>query len=244
MDDDIPNPWAGEPEPGPLTPFEKMIFEGPPPPPPHLVELGKRLVGRAKLKFKDFRVDRENIENAAVASAREGDISAKDAQLIFLDTGDVISQPLVERYLERREFALIAKYLKYRIMYQPTGWLTPRNRMALDGMIAGGEPAMAIGLLREFLKKLYQHTQEKWRAAGRKPPKGMSHANTLAGFERSREQALQELPAHLEIAELEMAEIETYLLAHGSREDNRELEKFRDEIAKVRKRFNLPEKRL
>ncbi len=233
---------AGKPddEPGPLIQFEKMVFGRTPPPAPHLVRLGKQFTGRAKLKFKDFRVDKEDIQSTAVEAAKNGEISSEDAGMLFLDKGDVVSRPLVERYLERREFELIARFLKHRIMYHPTGWLTERNRVALDGMIEGGETAMALGLLRDFLKKLYQHTQEKWRTSGRKTPKSLTDPEAIKTFDRMREQALHELPAHLEIAELEMAEIEVYLAQHGSREDNRALEKFRDEVAKVRKRFNLP----
>ena len=238
-EDDIPNPWEGEPEPPPLNSFELMLFEGPPPPPPHLVPLARRYVDRAKLAFKNFREDLERVEGLAIAAMKEGEISKRDARLIFLDTGDVITLPLVKRYLERREFELVAKFLKYRIMYHPTGWLTERNRLALDGMIAGGEAAMAMGLVREFLKKLQQHTQEKWRAAGRKPNQYQIENGFLAEHERTVAKAREELPAHLEIAELEMAEIETYLSAHGSREDNRALEKFRADIAKVRKRYGI-----
>ena len=229
----------GEEEPGPSNSFEKMVLEGPPPPPPHLVELGITLVGRARLKFKEFRVDREAIENAAVEASKNGEISRKDAKLLFLDTGHVISTPLVQRYLEMREFELVARYLKHRIMYHPTGWLTVRNRMALDGMIAGGEAAMAVALLREFLKKLQQHTQEKWRAAARKAPKGVTDNNTIDAYTRQREVALHELPGHLKIAELELAEIEQYLSEHGSREDNRAIDKFREDIGKARKKFDL-----
>lgn len=238
-EDDIPNPWEGEPELPPLNSFERMLFEGPPPPPPHLVPLARQLVARAKLAFKNFREDLERVEGLGIAAMKKGEITKREAQLMFLDTGDVLTLPLVQRYLERREFELIAKFLKYRIMYHPTGWLTERNRLALDGMIAGGEAPLAVSLLREFLKKLHGHTQEKWRAAGRKAPKTTTDPNTLAAYDRMQREGLAELPAHLEIAELEMAEIEPYFAAHGSREDNRALEKFREEIAKVRKRFKL-----
>ena len=219
--------------------FERMVLTGPPPPTPHLVQLAKALVDRATLKFRDFRVDCESIGAAAIAAMKAGDFPKGDAQLIFLDTGDVVSKPLVQRYLDAQEFELVARFLKHRIMYSPTGWLSERNRLALDGMIAGGETPMAVALLREFLKKLHGHTQEQWRAAGRKAPKGTNDAETLEAFDRMRKDALCELPAHLKIAELEMAEIETYLAEYGSREDNRALEKFRAEIAKVRKRFNI-----
>ncbi|MBE5073734.1 hypothetical protein IM511_05400 [Erythrobacteraceae bacterium E2-1 Yellow Sea] len=242
-DDDIPNPWQGEPEPGPLTPGERMLFEGRPPPPPHLIELGRTLVGRAKLKFKDFRIDRENIECAAVASARNGELAAHDAEMIFSDRGDIVSYPLAQRYIEMREFELMARYLKTRLHYTGFTHMTPRNRLIFDGMIAGGETSMAVVLLRKYLAKVREYAQNRWRNAGAKmrpdlPPEYRPQ------FEDMKAKEIRELPAQLDIAELEIAEIETYLAQHGSREDNRALEKFREEIAKVRKRFNLPQKRL
>ena len=224
----------------PLSPFERMLFEGPPPPPPHLLPIGRDIVKNCRLAFKNFREDLERAESAGMAAMRRGDITQRDAQLLFLDTGDVLSLPLAQRYLDQREYELLAKFLKYRIMYHPTGWLTERNRMALDGMIAGGETALAAALLREFLKKLQQHTQEKWRAAGRK----ISQHQIDNGYREKHEAILAkargELPAHLAIAEYEMAEIESYLAVHGSREDNRAIEKFRADIAKIRKKYAIP----
>lgn len=237
--EDIPNPWDGEPDPGPPSAFEKLLFTGPPPAPPRVAQFAQQLADRAKLGFKEFRLDREKIEGMAVDAMNNGEISKSDAQLIFLDTGYVVSAPLVQRYLDAREFELVARYLKHRIMYHPTDWLNARNRLALDGMIAGGEAAMAVGLLREYLKKLRNHTQEQWRAASRKAPKGMTDQNTLDAYERMQREALSALPGHLEIAELELAEIEAYLAEHGSREDNRALDKFREEIARTRARFSL-----
>lgn len=197
-------------------------------PAPRLRELARSLVEGARLGFKDFRKDKERIESLVFAAINDGSLPEEEGKAVWPDTGDAITLPLVELYLAAREYELIANFLRHRIMYHPTDWLTERNRLALDGMIAGGEAALAVGLLRTFLKKLRQHTQTKWRAAGSK----------VADSE-ARAAALNALPAHLEIAELEMAEIESWLVDHGSREDNRALADFRTEIAKVRERFNL-----
>lgn len=237
-DDDIPDDFSDAPEPGPLNKFEKMIFEGPQPAPPHLIELAATWVNRAKLKFKDFRVDREEIEIAVAKAAKDGAVSQRDARLIFLDTGDVVSLPLAQRYIDMREFELMAKYLRTRLHYHNVTRLTPRNRMIIDGMIAGGEAAMAVSLLRLYLKKLRDFTQNRWRAAGRKPHPDASPEG-LVQFERMKAEEIRDLPANLEIAELELAEIEPWIAAHGSREDNRAVEKFREEIGRVRKRFAI-----
>lgn len=236
-DDDIPDPSDYEPEPGPLNDAEKDFLLGPGPPSLRIAQIARDHVNRAKLKFKDFRVDREAIEIALARSAKSGDITQAEARKLFLDSGDVVSTPLAERYVEMREFELMAKYLRTRLHYDGTTRMTPRNRLILDGMIAGGEAAMAVSLVRLYLKKLYDYTQSCWRAAGRMPAKDMP-PELIEQFERTRDQELKELPANLEIAELEIAEVESYLVDHGSREDNRALEKFREEIAKVRKRFS------
>ena len=236
-DDRIPDP--PEEVPGPLSSFERMLFTGPPPASPRLVALGEEIAAAVDCRYKNFREDLERAEGIAVTRMKAGEIGKKDAQLLYLDSSDSVSAPLMKRYLERREYELLYRFLHFRIMYHPTGWLTARNRMVVDAMLADGEARLAIGLLREFLKKLYQHTQEKWRAAGRKPPKALTNERIIEQIHRARDKALLELPSHLEIAELELAEIEPYLTDHGSREDNRQVEKFREEIAKARKRFGL-----
>ena len=226
-------------EPGEPDPVLKDILTNHAPAPPATMELARGLVDRAVLKFKDFRVDRENIENNAVrASREEGHISPKQARDIFMDKGDCISLPLVQRYLDMREFELIAKYLRTRLYYHGFTRMTPRNRLAFDGMIAGGEAAMAVGLLRLYLKKVHQAAQRAWREAGKKMP-GNLPAEYHDQFLRQVTDAVAELPGKLQIAEYEVAEIEPYIAAHGSREDNRAIAKFREDIAKVRTRFNI-----
>lgn len=234
MDDNAENE-----EPGKLGEFERMLFEGPPPPPPHLSSIGRELVERATLRFKNLRQDQDRVEDSALKLAKAGEIAIHDAKLLWLDSGDVITHPLVEAYLDEGKFGLVAKYLKYRIMYHPVGWLTERNRMALDRMIEAGEAPLAMTLLREFLKKLFQHTQEQWRAAGRKVSNHAIDTGQVEAHKRAAAKALAELPAHLEIAEQELAEIEAYIVPHGSDADRAAIEDFHAQIAKARKRFDL-----
>lgn len=226
-------------KPGPLGDFERMLFKGPPPPPPDLLQVGRELVARATLRFKNLRQDQDRLEDSALKAARNGEISKRDAQLLWLDTGDAISQPLIEAYLNEGKYELVTKYLKHRIMYHPVGWLTERNRMALERMIAAGEASLAMALLREFLKKLFQHTQEQWRAAGRKVSNHAIDTGQVEAHRQAVAKALAELPAHLEIAEQELAEIEAYISPHGSDEDRAAIADFHAQIAKTRKRFNL-----
>ena len=209
------------------------------PPSAETVEIARTLVERAKLRFKDFRVDREAIEGSAVkASREEGHISPKQARDIFMDKGDCVSLPLVQRYLDMREFELIAKYLRTRLYFHWVTEMTPRNRLAFDGMIAGGEEAMAVALLKLYLKKVHQAAQRAWRNAGTKIRDDLP-AEYRPQAEAQLALSLSELPGKLRIAEMEVAEIEPYISAHGSREDNRAIAKFREDIAKARGRFNI-----
>lgn len=226
-------------EPGKLGEFERMLFEGPPPPPPHLPAIGRQLMERAALRFNNLRKDQDRVEDSALKLAKTGEIAIHDAKLLWLDSGDVITHPLVEAYCDEGKFELVAKYLKYRIMYHPVGWLTERNRMALDRMIEAGEAPLAMTLLREFLKKLFLHTQEQWRAAGRKVSNYAVDTGQVDAHKRSVAKALSELPGHLEIAEQELAEIAAYVVPHGSDADRKAIADFHAQIARTRKRFDL-----
>lgn len=191
-----------------------------------LAVVAQGFVGPAKLRFRNFREDLERVQQAAMEAMRNDQISKEDAEAIFMDDHHVVSLPLIQRYFEAQEFELVGRWLLSRMARVKTSWMGQRNRIALDGMIAGGESALAVRLLRKYLSKLREHTQRQWRAAGASRP-------SLSESDR------QSLSSHLEIAEMELSEIESYLSREGSREDNRAAEKFRAELDKVRQRFGL-----
>lgn len=209
---------------------------GPGPAPRHLAEVARPFAERAAIKLKNFRTDLEMIQHSVMDAMRDGVVTSRDAELIFLDIGNVVSTPLIERYFEAWEYELVARWLTAQAVFAGPGWIDERIRIAVDGMIAGGEQAMAIALLRKYLRVLHKQTRAKWRDAGARPPKGLS-PDGLAAFETRKAQALHDLPGYLAIAEQEIAEIEPWVQKHGSREDNRALEKFGSEIARVRERF-------
>lgn len=219
----------------------KAIGHGDPRAPlaPHLVAFARKTVERATLKFQDFRKDKEAIGSAIFKVIEDGELTKEESALIWLDTSNAITFPLAKRYVEMREFELIANFLRSRLHYNGSTQLTPRNRFIFDAMIAGEETALAVSLLRIYLKQLRRFTQNFWRVAGKTSISGIEDAVVLEQEVSRRDEALKNLPGQLDIAELELAEIETYLASQGSREDNRALQKFRDEIARVRKRFNL-----
>lgn len=219
-------------------PIDSYLFEDAPPPPAHLAALGQRFVDAAAPRFRNFRVDLEAVQSAAVAAAKRGDIAGEDATQLFLDHGDSVSLPLVRRYIETCETELIARWLMALDSYHFPGWATPRNRIALAGMVAAGEEAMAVRLVRKHLEKTHKRTKSRWLAVARKRP-AVIPADLVERYETQMAKARWELPGELETARLEVAELEDIVRDHGSPEDNRAVDAMLDELAKVRARFNL-----
>ena len=213
-----------------------LLFEGGPPPPPHLAALGQQFVASARLRFRNFRSDLEACQSDAVAAARAGSISDEDARMLFLDHGDSVSLPLVRRYNEACETELVARWLMALPSFHFPGWASERNLCALDGMVAAGEAALAVRVVRKHLEKTHARARECWRTVARKRPAAIP-PDLLAGYEQRLEQARWELPGQLETARHEVAELERVVRVHGSPEDNRALDVMLGELEKARTRF-------
>ena len=218
-------------------PIERFLFQGAPPPPPHLAPLGQRFVDAATPRFRNFRVDLEAVQSAAVKAAERGDISRDDAMQLFVDHGDSVSLPLVRRYIEVCETELVARWLMALGSYHFPGWATLRNRTALEGMIAAGEQALAVRVVRKHLEKTHKRAKSRWLAVGRKQPANLT-PELLERYEAQLVKARWELPGELETARLEVAELEDVVRDHGSLEDNRAIDAMLAELDKVRARFN------
>lgn len=218
--------------------LEWLMFEGAPPPPPHLVQWAEDLVGRARLRLKNFRVDLEAIQSTAMDAGTEGEIAMADAQMLFLDHGELVSRPLVRRYIEACEAELVARWLMSRGGFHFTDWATPRNLAALDGMVALGEQALAVRVVRKHLEKTQARAKQKWLMVGRKRPANMS-ADIAERYDEAVAKAAYELPGEIDAARMEIAELEHYVRAHGSHEDNRAVDAMIGELEKARKRFNI-----
>jgi hypothetical protein len=218
------------------TPFERILFEDAPPPPRHLTALGQKFVDAAKPKYRNFRVDLEAIEIAASKAGRAGEIPADDAAQLFLDRGDSLSLPLVRRYVDARETELVARWLMALGSFHSTGWATVRNLAALDGMVAAGEHALAVAVVRKHLEKTQRTVRERWRTVGRKEPAGLP-PERLARYREELAKVRWELPGEIEAARLEIAELETYVREHGSPEDNRTIDTMLADLEKARTRF-------
>ena len=160
------------------TPIERLTALGRQPAPPHLPALGQRFVDEASPRFRNFRVDLEAVQSAAVKAGKAGIIPMEDARLLFHDKGEATSFPLVRRYVEACETELIARWLAALPSFHFAGWATPRNLAALDGMVAAGEPALAVRTVRAHLKKVFDRADPKdyLRAVG---GKGATDENDL-----------------------------------------------------------------
>lgn len=239
MATDVDSEPGDDPE-RPLSELEKRLFGGeqPPPVPAKLAAWAQDQVARATLRYKGFRQDYERISNAATAQWKNGQITQADAQRVFLDDGHIVSAPLMRRYFDARECRQVSDWLRARSEFHFPGWLSERNRMALDAMVLHGEPAMAVQLVLAHLKKVMDRARQQWRAAGRKVPKG---AGTDLSEQLAKSIALerQRLPGFVGEAQLELAELEPWVTQHGSREDQRSVTGWRDELQAVRQRFGL-----
>lgn len=218
------------------SPFERLLFDDAPPPPPHLAGLAQRFVDAAKPKFRNFRVDLEAIEIAASKAGRAGEITEVDGQQLFLDRGDCLSLPLVRRYVAACETELIARWLRSLPSFHFAGWATVRNLTALDGMVAAGEPALAVATVRKHLEKTYSRARERWRVVARKVPADLP-PDTRARLDAQLAKARWELPGEIEAARIEVAELERYVREHGSPEDNRAIDTMLADLGKARARF-------
>ena len=238
IEDDIPSP-DGDPE-RPLSDLEKRVFGlvQPPPVPASLAQFAHDHVARATLRFKGFRQDYERVSNAATAQWKDGQITQAEAQRVFLDDGHIVSAPLIARYLAARECRQIADWLRARPEFHFPGWLSERNRMALDGMVANGEAAMAVALILAHLGKVMTTVQNHLRAAGRKAPAGAS-AETVAAIASAGEIARERLGGAIGEAALELAELQPWIDRHGSREDQRAIAAWHDRLGAARARFGL-----
>lgn len=219
-----------------LTPFERMVFKGMEPPPPHLAALGQRFVDEAKPRFKNFRVDLEKIQSAAMAEGKAGKIAIGDARQLFLDNGETTSLPLVRCYVAACETELVARWLAALPSFHFAGWAIPRNIVALDGMVAAGEGALAVRTVRAHLKKVFDRAQAKWRLVARKRPGNLT-PELSETYEANMAKSQWELPGEIEEARLEVADLERYVRDHGSHEDNRAIDTMLVELEKARGKF-------
>lgn len=217
-------------------PIERFLFDDAPPPPPHLAPLGERFVAEGTPRFRNFRIDLEAVQSAALNAAKRGEIDRDDALQIFVDHGDTVSLPLVRRYVEACETELVARWLMALGSFHFPGWATPRNRIALEGMIAAGEEALAVRVVRKHLEKTHKRAKSRWVAVGRKRPVRIP-AEHLERYDAEMSKARWELPGELETARLEIAELEDVVRLHGSPEDNRAVDAMLAELEKARARF-------
>jgi len=219
-------------DPDRLTPMEERLFGlDRTPPDRELAELARPFVEEARLTYKLFRRDLENIESRVAAAGKERRLTPRQARDMWLDLGQVLSLPLIERYLAQGECSKVADWLRARLDLHETEWLNERNRIAIEGFIAQGEAALAVALLQRHLHKMMIATRDKWRYSAQAVKERAKGAPVPAARD-----IVAELPGELDLALLEIAECEVYIAAHGAKSDTDALAAMRDEIARARQR--------
>lgn len=222
-----------EDEDRPLSPLEMRLFGGDTSPSSQgLADLARPFVDRTKLTCKLFRRDYEKIGSLIAKAYKDGQLTQQHATDLYLDIGHVVSTPLIERYLAARECGKIADWLRSRDNFCQTEWLNPRNRLALDGFVTLGEGALAVQLLRQHLHRMMIQTRATWRYAAQAIKERARGAEIPPGRD-----IVAELPAELDLALLELAECEPYIIAHGAKSDRDALADMREEISRARKRY-------
>jgi hypothetical protein len=222
-------------DPDDLSPVERRIYGlDRSPPPPHLDALGRDMVERTKLTFKLFRRDFEAVGSVASAAFVAGEITRQDASDLFVDLGHAISLPLTERYLAQGACARLADWLRARPSFADLDWLAPRNRMAIEGLVAQGEAALAVQLLRQHLHKAMAAARARWRYAGA-ALKAIAAGKPVPP---DAQDMAERIPADMDLMLLEIAECEPWITAHGAPSDAQALADMREDIARARRRIS------
>lgn len=198
-------------------------------------QIGERLVGEAKPRFKDFRVDFEKISNAASRAAREGrqGLKPEDGMAMFNDTDWDLRIPLQHRYATEGFLEAVAHYHAKRFkLYigRSTAWPDEPANDALQLFADHGRADLGMQLLRTYVDM--QHKRLKRDYPVRNPGKpraerseGVQQALTSVG--KVIADAIPDRKREL-LNDLET--IAPYLDRHGAEDDRAWIESVRREI--------------
>jgi hypothetical protein len=213
----------------------RYLFEDAPPPPPHLAALARPFVDRAVLKFKNFRVDLEKVQGAAVKAMQDGLVSKDDATLIWLDVGNVTSVPLVHRYCDARHHDLVAAWIRAREAFPCAGWLKGYVQVALDRFVADGVGEQAASLALAHAERAMKSLRLDWKERRRGIPKKLppETQEVMRGMQRA---LIARIPLRNADMLLELGELLPYL-AHGTREERAALAALAEEVKADQERF-------
>lgn len=188
------------------------------PVPPELPAIARPLADRAVLKLRNFREDLERIQSSAIRAKDDGTLSGLHATMIWVDHGDVVSLPLIERYVAARKFAELAAWLRSRDAIQMMDWPDPRARAALDAMVAHGEGALAASLCRHHIDRMIRKLRQDWKERRRGQPKKLSE-EIRAAIRATQAAIVAHIPTRNTELLLDIAAVEPIVAAHGSAED-------------------------
>ena len=198
--------------------------------------LARPLVDRSVLKFKNFLVDLERIQSGAVKAKEAGTLSGLHATMIWLDFGNVVSLPLIERYAAARKFAEIAAWLRARDAMQMMDWPDAPARAALEALIAQGEGALAASLCRHHIDRMIRKLRQDWKERRRGQPKRLSE-EIRAAIRATQAVIVAHIPTRNAELLLDIAAIEPIVAEHGSAEDQAFVAAVKAEVLSDRERF-------
>ena len=216
--------------------LEGLVALGKMPIPPELAGLARPLVDRAVLKFKNFRVDLERIQGGAVKAKDAGTLSGLHATMIWLDFGNVVSLPLIERYAAARNFEEIAAWLRARDAMQMMDWPDAPARAALEAMIAHGESALAASLCRHHVDRMIRKLRQDWKERRRGQPKKLDEGSRAA-MRAFQAAIVARIPSRNAELLLDIAAIEPIVAEHGTAEDQAFVAAAKVEIVSDQERF-------
>jgi hypothetical protein len=218
-----------------LTPVGRYLFEAAPPPPAHLAELARPFVDRARLNYKNFRVEHEKIGSAVVKAMDDGLLTPEDATLLWLDTHGITAELLIARYCDARQYEPVIAWLRARTGFMTANWLNGYVRFALDRLVADGQAGRCASLALAHIERAMKSLRLDWKERRRNPPKKLppETQEVMRGIQRA---LIARIPKRNAEMLLEIAEAEPYL-AYGTDEERSSLAALREEILADQERF-------
>ena len=213
----------------------RYLFEDAPPAPAHLAALARPFVDRAKLNYRNFRVELERIGGLAVKAMSDGLLGKEDATLIWLDVGDVLSTPLIARYCDARQYEPMLAWLRARPGFQCTGWVRGYALSAMERLVADGQGARAASLALAHVERTMKSLRLDWKERRRGIPKKLA-PDAQAALRSTQAALIARIPVRNAEMLMEIGEMLPYL-AHGTAEERVALEAFRREVLADQERF-------
>lgn len=198
-------------------------------------QIGERLVGEAKPRFKDFRVDFEMISNAASKATREGreGLTPDDALAMFSDLDWDLRIPLQRRYAAEGAFEAVAHYHAKRFkLYigRNTPWPDEPAIDALRMFVDHGRADLGVDLIRTYVDMQHKRLKRDYGSRNPRPSRverGEGVEQAIGSINRVIAAAIPERKAEL-LKDIQM--VGHFVDEHGDAETQDWFEGVRREI--------------